>query len=188
VISAVISRSVGVSYPAINASDVMRIKVPLPPLAEQQTIAGFLDRETAKIDALVAEQERLIALLKEKRQAVISHAVTKGLNPNPPMKDSGVEWLGRIPEHWRVVPVKAIATLAGRIGFRGYATEDLVDEGDGAITLSPSNLVNGTVSLEKCTYISWEKYRESPEIMVKPLDVIIVKTGSTYGKSCCLCH
>ncbi|MEI2812293.1 MAG: hypothetical protein V9E91_00315 [Burkholderiaceae bacterium] len=63
---------------------------------------SFLDRETAKIDALIAEQQRLIELLKEKRQSVISHAVTKGLNPNVPMKDSGVEWLGEVPEHWEV--------------------------------------------------------------------------------------
>jgi type I restriction enzyme S subunit len=77
--------------------------VPLPALSEQELIAAFLDRETAKIDALVAEQERLIAMLKEKRQAVISHAVTKGLNPDAPMKDSGVEWLGEVPAHWIVL-------------------------------------------------------------------------------------
>ena len=71
------------------------------PAREQSAIAKFLDRETAKIDALVTEQKRLIELLKEKRQAVISHAVTKGLNPNAPMKDSGVEWLGEVPEHWK---------------------------------------------------------------------------------------
>ena len=73
-----------------------------PPLPEQSTIAAFLDRETAKIDALIAEQQRLIELLKEKRQAVISHAVTKGLNPDAPMKDSGIEWLGEVPEHWGI--------------------------------------------------------------------------------------
>lgn len=74
----------------------------LPPPSEQVAIATFLDRETAKIDALVAEQENLIGLLKEKRQAVISHAVTKGLDPSVPMKDSGVEWLGEVPAHWGV--------------------------------------------------------------------------------------
>ena len=84
----------------------MRIKVPLPPSNEQKAIAAFLDRETAKIDALVEEQQRLITLLKEKRQAVISHAVTKGLDPNAPMKDSGVEWLGEVPAHWEVLPLK----------------------------------------------------------------------------------
>lgn len=71
-----------------------------PPLIEQSAISDFLDRETAKIDALIAEQEKLLTLLAEKRQATISHAVTKGLNPDVPMKDSGVEWLGEVPEHW----------------------------------------------------------------------------------------
>ncbi|RVU07139.1 restriction endonuclease subunit S [Novosphingobium umbonatum] len=82
------------------------IPLPFPAIAEQEAIAGFLDREVGKIDGLVAEQERLIALLKEKRQAVISHAVTKGLNASAPLKDSGIEWLGQIPEHWEVKPLK----------------------------------------------------------------------------------
>jgi len=77
-----------------------------PPLEEQVQIAAFLDGESARIDALISEQQQLIELLKEKRQAVISHAVTKGLNPNVPMKDSGIEWLGEIPEHWTVSPLK----------------------------------------------------------------------------------
>src|SRR5690606_7324647 len=71
----------------------------------------FLDRETTKIDALIAEQRRLIELLKEKRHAAISHAVTKGLNPNAPMKDSGIEWLGEVPEHWEVMPIRYAARL-----------------------------------------------------------------------------
>jgi type I restriction enzyme S subunit len=83
----------------------------LPPIAEQSAIATFLDRETAKIDALIAEQQRLIELLQEKRQAVISHAVTKGLNPDAPMKDSGVEWLGEVPEHWGVTRLKHATDL-----------------------------------------------------------------------------
>lgn len=83
-----------------------QLLVALPPLAEQRVIVAFLDRETTEIDALIAEQERLIELLKEKRQSVISHAVTKGLNPNVPMKPSGVEWLGDVPAHWTVVPLK----------------------------------------------------------------------------------
>lgn len=79
---------------------------PSPPLDEQEKIANFLDLETAKIDTLIEKQQQLIKLLKEKRQAVISHAVTKGLNPNAPMRDSGVEWLGEVPEHWRVCAIK----------------------------------------------------------------------------------
>ena len=90
-----------------------RLYCGLPPLAEQAIIAAFLDRETAKIDGLVAEQKRLMELLKEKRQAVISHAVTKGLNPNAKMKPSGVEWLGDVPEHWGLPKLKSIAMFSG---------------------------------------------------------------------------
>ncbi|MGJ4733673.1 restriction endonuclease subunit S [Leptospira levettii] len=165
-----------------TAEKLNAITIPLPPLAEQKAIATFLDRETAKIDTLIAKQEQLIALLEEKRQALISHAVTKGLDPNTKMKDSGVEWLGEIPEGWEVNRLKFICKVYGRIGFRGYTTEDIVDEGLGAITLSPSNMAEGELKFDKVTYISWKKYHESPEIQVKPGDILVVKTGSTYGK------
>ena len=92
----------------LNATVIGQIALPIPPLSEQALIATFLDRETAKIDALIAEQQRLIELLQEKRQAVISHAVTKGLNPDARMKDSGIEWLGEVPEHWGVMAVRRL--------------------------------------------------------------------------------
>jgi hypothetical protein len=85
--------------------------VPFPPVDEQTAIASFLDHETSNIDTLIAEQRNLIDLLKEKRQAVISHAVTKGLNPDAPIKDSGVEWLGEVPEHWQTGPLKRFAEV-----------------------------------------------------------------------------
>ena len=102
--------------PAINQASISQqsicdIKIPDIPLPEQQAIASFLDRECGKIDALIAEQERLIALLAEKRQAVISHAVTKGLNPNAPMKDSGIPWIGMVPEGWMITKIKRICAL-----------------------------------------------------------------------------
>ncbi len=89
-------------------AEAANVILPLPSAAEQHAINLFLDRETAKIDALVAEQEKLIALLQEKRQAVISHAVTKGLDPTVPMKDSGVEWLGDVPAHWEVYALRRV--------------------------------------------------------------------------------
>lgn len=95
----------------ISMDDLNNELLIFPPFDEQTQIANFLDHETAKIDTLIAKQEKLIELLKEKRQAVISHAVTKGLNPNVPMKDSGVEWLGEVPEHWKVAPIKRIIHL-----------------------------------------------------------------------------
>ncbi len=90
---------------------IENLAVSLPPITEQTKIASFLDRETSKIDGLVGEQRRLIELLKEKRQAVISHAVTKGLNPHAPLKSSGIEWLGDVPEHWEVKPMRMIANV-----------------------------------------------------------------------------
>jgi len=104
-------RANGLTRFGLSQSAIVNTEIPLPPIPEQHAIATFLDRETAKIDALVAEQRRLIELLKEKRQAVISHAVTKGLDPNVPMKDSGVEWIGEVPEHWEVIPLKRVASM-----------------------------------------------------------------------------
>ena len=94
------------AQPLLNTEIVETQWIFNPPLSEQTQIARFLDRETAKIDALIAEQQRLIELLQVKRQAVISHAVTKGLNPNAPMKDSGVEWAPKLPEHWTAKHLK----------------------------------------------------------------------------------
>lgn len=96
---------------SISSTNIMDLPLVLAPPAEQTTVVAFLDRETAKIDALIAEQEKLIALLAEKRQATISHAVTRGLNSNAPMKDSGVPWLGEVPAHWAVRPLKHLARI-----------------------------------------------------------------------------
>jgi type I restriction enzyme S subunit len=118
-IKEVVARSVGVSYPAINSSDLVNIAVPSIAYSEQTKIANFLDHETAKIDSLIEKQQQLIELLKEKRQAVISHAVTKGLNPNVSMKDSGVEWLGQVPEHWIVKSYRHASRIyRGKFGHR----------------------------------------------------------------------
>ena len=96
----VVANSVGVSYPAINTSSLACFPIVYPTIDEQHIIAAFLDRETAEIDGLVEREERLIELLQEKRAALITRAVTRGLDPNVPMKDSGVEWLGKTPAHW----------------------------------------------------------------------------------------
>jgi type I restriction enzyme S subunit len=108
-----------------------QIKIPIPPLPEQQKIAQFLDQETSKIDKLITKKERLIELLKEKRTALISHAVTKGLNPDVPMKDSGVEWLGEIPEHWELRHLRRIVKKF--VDYRG-ATPEKVSNGIPLIT------------------------------------------------------
>jgi len=119
----------------LNSSIVKALMLPLPNKSEQVTILDFLDHETAKIDTLIEKQQQLIKLLKEKRQAVISHAVTKGLNPNAPMRDSGVEWLGEVPEHWVACRLKHMkstepnAFVDGPFGSN-LKSEHFVDDGD----------------------------------------------------------
>lgn len=98
----VLRYSIGISYPAISASDLLRLKVPLPPLAEQEKIVSYLEDKTSKIDAYVADKEKEIELLQELKQKTIADAVTKGLNPDAKMKDSGISWIGEIPEHWEI--------------------------------------------------------------------------------------
>lgn len=100
----------------------------------------------------------------------------------PIYKPSGVEWFGDIPEHWKVSRIKNLLKIYGRIGYRGYTIDDIVDTGQGAIALSPSNIKNDKLVFDKNTYISWFKYEESPEIQIAEGDVIYVKTGSTIGK------
>ena len=107
----VVAHSVGVSYPAINASELACLDIAFPPLTEQQAISAFLDRETARIDALVAKKEQLIELLQEKRTALITRSVTRDLDPDAPMKDSGFEWLGEIPTHWETTKLRRLLTL-----------------------------------------------------------------------------
>lgn len=97
-------------------------------------------------------------------------------------KISNNPWFSELPENWDVSRIKFNSVLFGRIGYRGYSTDDLVDEKEGAVTLSPSNMINGKLDFSKCTYLSWDKYNESPEIKMRDHDVVMVKTGSTIGK------
>ena len=106
-----ISKGIRINQWDIDPDYLSLLPVPLPPTSEQTVIAAFLDSETARIDALIEEQQRLIELLKEKRQAVISHAVTKGLDPTTPTKYSGVEWLGEVPAHWEKTHLRYVASL-----------------------------------------------------------------------------
>lgn len=174
-INQIIARSVGVSYPAINASDLVRIPVSVPPPAEQAAIAAFLDRETDKIDALVEAQTRLIELLKEKRQAVISHAVTKGLDPAAPMKDSGVEWLGQVPAHWEIMRLKQDLSFLTS-GARGWA-EHYAEEGP--VFLRIGNLTRDSVDLDLADVqrVSAPEGSEGERTLLLPDDVVFSITA-----------
>ena len=166
-IQAVESHSEGLSYPAINASELINLKTTLPSLSEQARIASILDRETARIDALIAKKTRFIELLKEKRQALITHAVTKGLDPNVKMKDSGVEWIGEVPEHWATTRLKHVSRAL--IGLT-YAPEDVVSDGSGITVLRSSNIQDGQLDL---TDIVQVRAVADPELMVRVGDILI---------------
>ena len=168
---------------SISAEEFMTLPILVPPLATQTSIATYLDAKCSEIDGLIADINKQIETLNELKKSTITEAVTKGLNKNAKLKDSGIQWIGMIPEGWKESRVKYVSSLFGRIGFRGYTQQDLVDEDNGAITLSPSNMKNMKMNYEKCSYISWFKYNESPEIKVENGDILFVKTGSTYGKS-----
>lgn len=174
--------STSTALPSMTQSDLGNNPVAIPPYLEQEVIASYLDKKCGEIDKAIATQEKRVELLKELRQNIITQAVTRGINPNAPLKDSGVEWIGEVPEHWDIKRIKHCTQIFGRIGFRGYTTQDLVLEGEGPITLSPSNM-QGRMNYDSCTYLSWFKYNESPEIQIHNGDVLFVKTGSTYGKS-----
>ncbi|EGR2874360.1 TPA: restriction endonuclease subunit S [Vibrio parahaemolyticus] len=180
----VVARSVGVSYPAINASDLVEIKVPSLPKSEQQKIANFLDHETAKIDTLIAKQEKLIELLKEKRQAVISHAVTKGLNPDVQMKDSGVEWLGEVPAHWEVAPIKHfISDRKGsvKVGPFGSHLKNTDMLGEDVKVIAQKNVISKDICVGEA-FISWEKYEELKAFTIEKGDLLITTRG-TLGRT-----
>ncbi|MUV04995.1 restriction endonuclease subunit S [Flavobacterium rakeshii] len=167
----------------ISYLDFRRFRFPFPPLKEQTAIANFLDDKTAKIEQAIAIKEQQITLLKERKQIIIQEAVTKGLDKTVKMKDSGVEWIGTIPEHWEVKRLKYILKSQGRIGFKGYTTSDLVDEGHGALALGATHMNwDGSIILDEPVFISWKKYYESPEIMVRKDNILIVQRGSTCGK------
>lgn len=112
----------------VRPPEFLKIHVPFPPKVEQVAISQFLDTETARIDNLIAKQEKLIELLEEQRKSIISHAVTRGLNPNAPMKDSGVEWLGEVPEHWDVKSYRFVSKIyRGKFGHRPRNDPSLYD-------------------------------------------------------------
>ena len=138
----------GTAMKRISRTNLGNITVPLPTTQEQQKIADYLDDKCAKIDSLIAHEEATIEELKAYKQSVITEAVTKGLDKSVPMKASGVEWIGEIPESWSVGKLKNICNVFGRIGFRGYRQDDLVSEGEGAITLSPSNMKDMKMNYE----------------------------------------
>jgi type I restriction enzyme S subunit len=169
----------GTTRQTLGRDDFKSILVFLPLYEEQEQIASFLDNETAKIDTLIEKQQQLIKLLKEKRQALISHAVTKGLNPDVPMRDSGIEWLGEVPDHWRVISLKHL--VSAPIIDGPHLTPTKLDTGIPFI--SAEAISQGYINFDKkWGYISRADHEiYSKRYSPKKDDILMVKLGATTG-------
>ena len=170
----VVARSIGVSYPAINPGELGRIGVHLPDACTQRAIADFLDRETERIDALVAKKQQLIELLQEKRTALISHAVTKGLDPDVPLKDSGIEWLGAIPAHWETRRLRVISPSQS-VGLVINPSTYVVDEG--VPFLFGSNISEFRIHADGARRISPASNRFLAPSILHSGDLVTVRVG-----------
>ncbi len=155
---------------------INNFKIAAPELFEQTQIARFLDHETARIDALIEEQQRLIELLKEKRQAVISHAVTKGLDPTVPMKDSGVEWLGEVPAHWDVKALRYLGECQNGINIGGEAF------GSGSPFVSYGDVYKNDVLPAEVTGLVQSSPADQQRYSIEYGDVFFTRTSETVDE------
>ena len=181
-------RSNGTTFQELSTDSLASLRLPLPPRAEQSAIAAFLDRETARIDALIVKKTRFIELLKEKRSALITHAVTKGLDPNVKMKDSGVEWLGEIPTHWLVAQLGKIS-IARCDGPFGSGLKSEHYQPDGVRVIRLQNIGWASFKDGNEAFISHEHWQDvlgyGHEVL--PNDVLIGGLGddkNPLGRAC----
>lgn len=183
-ISDVISQSVGVSYPAIKASQIVNIKIPIPSYAEQVAIASYLEAKCAKIDNVLSVQQKRIELLKELKQSIVSDAVTKGLDKNVELKPSGVEWIGDIPEKWKLMKLKYIckdekySIKTGPFGSQ-LKGEDLREEGDVRV-YNQRNVIDDCFD-DVQFYVTSAKAKDLQSFFTKENDLLVTSRG-TIGR------
>jgi len=168
-----LSIATGSTYEAVTADEVGNLTILIPHLPEQRAIAGFLDRETGRIDELIAKKERLIELLAEKRTALISHAVTKGLNPAAPMKPSGIDWLGEVPAHWKIKRLKFLA----QVGNGSTPSRENHEYWGGGFPWLNSSVVNLSEVTEASDLVTDLALAECHLPRVKPPAVLVGITG-----------
>ena len=164
----------------LNLYDFVDLFVAIPKYDLQSKIASFLDKKCAEIDSLHTDIEKQIETLEEYKKSIITEAVTKGLDPYVEMKDSGIEWIGMIPKNWNVTRIGYESWIRARLGWKGLKAEEYVLEGHPF--LSAFNIIQNKISWDELNYITNERYNESPEIMLKVGDIVLVKDGAGIGK------
>lgn len=166
----------GAKMPRADWEHVGSIPMPLPPAAEQTAIAAAIDRETSRIDALIGKKTRFIELLQEKRQALITHAVTKGLDPNVKMKDSGVEWIGEVPEHWVVARVRDFCSAISTGPFgTALGTSDYVE--NGIPVINPSHMDGGSCAADSKVTVSQDTAARLSFWALREGDIVAARRG-----------
>ncbi|HBT5093373.1 TPA: restriction endonuclease subunit S [Klebsiella pneumoniae] len=174
----IVSGCEGAKMPRADWGHIGSIEVVYPDQPEQAKILTSLDRETARIDALIEKKTRFIELLNEKRQALITHAVTKGLDPNVKMKDSGIEWIGQVPEHWEVKPFKYILSAPMSYGANESAESD--DPNHPRYIRITDLTENGTLREDTFKTLPWDK---AYSYLLSDGDILLARSGATVGKS-----
>ena len=166
----------------LNSTIVKSVFLAVPSFDEQVAIADFLDAQCAKIDSVIADIEKQIETLQKYKKSLITEAVTKGLNPNVPMRKSKIEYVSSVPDHWEEKRLNIVAYVRARLGWRGLTADEYVDEG--YAFLSAFNIVDDKLDLseELLNYITKFRYDESPEIKLHSGDVLLVKDGAGLGK------
>jgi restriction endonuclease S subunit len=171
-----VAESSGGGQPNINQDKLRALRIPAPPLPEQRAIAAYLDRETARLDALVAKNERLIELLQEKRTALISHTVTRGLDANAPLKDSGVAWLGNVPRHWNVGRIRDVSESLQTGPFGSQLHSEEYTPG-GIPVINPAHLRDGRIFPDPDVAIDEETFSRLARHELREGDIVFARRG-----------
>ncbi|GAB4323761.1 MAG: hypothetical protein Kow00127_16470 [Bacteroidales bacterium] len=171
------SMGTGSTFKAISTDQILNTFIFLPPPQEQTAIAAYLDRKTAEIDELIADKKRLLELYEEEKTALINQAVTKGINPNVPMKDSGIEWLGEIPEHWEVKRLKYVGKIKYGLG------QPPKQKAEGLPIIRATNVFRGMIDEKDLMYIDPDDIPYERDPILRTNDIIIVRSGAYTADS-----
>lgn len=171
----------GTAMPLITATKFINQFIPISSIPEQLAISAYLDEKCALIDSVIEKTKASIEEYKKLRQAVITQAVTKGIRGNRTMKNSGIAWIGEIPQEWFSIKMKYMMYIRARLGWKGLKADEYVDEGYTFIG-TPNIDETGKIDWKNVYYITKERYEESPEIMLSKGDVLLTKDGAGIGK------
>lgn len=169
----------GSAQPKLSQENLNNVLLIEPPAYEQKAIAVFLDEKSEKIDKVIGEIEEQIQVLEDYKKSLITETVTKGIDKNVPMKDSGVDYIGKIPEKWNIIRLKHFSYMKGRIGWQGLSSDEFIDEGPYLVT--GTDFKDGEVQWDRCYHISQKRYNEAWQIQLKIGDLLVTKDG-TIGK------